>query len=159
MTYSDDYLYSKDIDWFCIINGIFVHIASAGGILLEEVNDREKLRKNQYLVNQMDDIFNDDQIVLNWGFLHERFGNNVDSEENIMNYLESFISMSRKGFVSLDRTNLEDPNDNTYHIVCMPNKIIALPNAFNLCTYKSNNPNLLNYVGQNISLLEEITLL
>ena len=64
-----------------------------------------------------------------------------------------------KGFVSLDRTNLEDPNDNTYHIVCMPNKNIALPDAFNLCTYKSNNPNLLNYVGQNISLLEEITLL
>lgn len=159
MTYSDDYLYSKDIDWFCIINGFFVHVASAGGILPEEVNDREKLRKNQYLVNQMDDIFNDDQIVVNWDFLHARFGNNVGSEENIMNYLESFISMSRKGFVSLDRTNLEDPNDNTYHIVCMPNKIIALPDAFNLCTYKSNNPNLLNNVGQNISLLEEITLL
>lgn len=107
----------------------------------------------------MDDIFNDDQIVVNWDFLHARFGNNVGSEENIMNYLESFISMSRKGFVSLDSTNLEDPNDNTYHIVCMPNKIITLQCAFNLCKYKSNDPNLLNYVGQNISLLEEITLL
>lgn len=159
MTYSDDYLYSKDIDWFCIINGIFVHIASAGGFLPEEVNDREKLRKNQYLVNQMNDIFNDDQIVINWDFLHARFGNNVGSEENIMNYLESFISMSRKGFVSLDRTNLEDPNDNTYHIVCMPNKIITLPCVFDLCKYKSNDPNLLNQVDQNISLLEEITLL
>ena len=84
---------------------------------------------------------------------------NYSVAELRMNYLESFISMSGKGFVSLDRTNLEDPNDNTYHIVCMPNKNIALPDAFNLCTYKSNNPNLLNYVGQNISLLEEITLL
>lgn len=105
----------------------------------------------------MDDIFNDDQIVINWDFLHVRFGNNVGSEENIMNYLESFISMSRKGFVSLDRTHLEDPNDNTYHIVCMPNKIITLSDDFSLCEYKSNNPNLLNQVNQNIPLLEEIT--
>ena len=157
MKYDEAYLHSKDIDWFCIINGIFVHIASAGGILPEEVNDREKLRKNQYLVNQMDDIFNDDQIVINWDFLHARFGNNVGSEENIMNYLESFIKMSKKGFVSLDRTHLEDPNDNTYHIVCMPNKIITLSDDFSLCEYKSNNPNLLNQGNQNIPLLEEIT--
>ena len=31
----------------------------------------------------MDDIFNDDQIVINWDFLHVRFGNNVGSEENM----------------------------------------------------------------------------
>lgn len=159
MKYPDNYLYSMDIDWFCIINGIFVHIASAGGFLPDEVNDREKLRENQYLVNQMDDIFNDNQIIVNWDFLHARFGYEESSDENIRNYLESFISMSRKGFVSLDRTHLENPNDNTYHIVCMPNKIITLPCGFDLCKYKSNDPNLLNQVDQNISLLEEITLL
>lgn len=157
MKYPDNYLYSMDIDWFCIINRIFVHIASAGGFLPDEVNDREKLRENQSLVNRMDYIFNDNQIIINWAFLHARFGYEDGSDENIRNYLESFISMSRKGFVSLDRTNLEDPNDNTYHIVCMPNKIITLSDDFSLCEYKSNNPNLLNQVNQNISLLEEIT--
>ena len=159
MEYPDNYLYSMDIDWFCIINGIFVHVASAGGFLPDEVNDREKLRENQSLVNRMDYIFNDNQIIVNWDFLRARFGYEDGSDENISNYLESFIKMSKKGFVSLDRTHLEDPNDNTYHIVCMPNTIIALPYALNLCTYKSNNHNLLNNVGQNISLLEEITLL
>lgn len=52
---------------------------------------------------------------------------------------------------------MKDSNDNTYHIVCMPNKIITLSDGFSLCEYKSNNPNLLNQVNQNISLLEEIT--
>lgn len=157
MKYPDNYLYSMDIDWFCIINGILVHVASAGGFLPDEVNDRDKLRKNQSLVNRMDYIFNDNQIVINWAFLRARFGYEDGSDENIRNYLESFIKMSKKGFVSLDRTHLEDPNDNTYYIVCMPNKIITLSDTFNLCKYKSNNPNLLNQVNQNISLLEEIT--
>lgn len=43
-----------------------------------------------------------------------------------MNYFEPFISMSRKRLVSLDRINLEDPNDNIYHIVCMPNLLAEL---------------------------------
>ena len=76
-----------------------------------------------------------------------------------MNYFEPFISMSRKRLVSLDRINLEDPNDNIYHIVCMPNKIITLQCLFNLCKCKSNDSNFLNDVEQNIPLLDEIILL
>ena len=45
MKYSDDYMYAKDIDWFCVINDNYIHAASAGGILPEPINDREKLRK------------------------------------------------------------------------------------------------------------------
>lgn len=41
MKYSDDYMYAKDIDWFCVINDNYIHAASAGGILPEPINDRE----------------------------------------------------------------------------------------------------------------------
>lgn len=74
-----------------------------------------------------------------------------------MNYFELFISMSRKRLLSLDRINLEDPNDNIYYIVCMPSKIITLQCLFNLC--KNNDSNFLNNVEQNIPLLDEIILL
>lgn len=74
-----------------------------------------------------------------------------------MNYFESFISMSRKRLASLDRINLENPNDNIYHIVCMLNKIITLQCLFNLC--KCNDSNFLNNVEQNIPLFDEIILL
>lgn len=122
MKYLDDYMYSKDIDWFCIINKFYVHVASAGSLLPEIINDRNKLRKIQKQVFDLPYIFDDNDIIINDRFINERFNNN----EDISNYLSSFIDMARKGFVSMDRTNLQEPDDQTYHIVCMPNKIIQL---------------------------------
>lgn len=51
MKFDEAYLYSRDIDWFCIIGGVFCHVASAGGLLPDVVNDREKLRdiQNEFL--------------------------------------------------------------------------------------------------------------
>lgn len=118
MKYDDVYLYSRDIDWFCIIGGVFCHVASAGGLLPDVVNDKEKLRDIQKRVFDMDYIFRNDEIYINREYLYQRFGNNLESREA---YLSSFIQMSRKGFVSLDRTNVMDITDQTYHVVCFPN--------------------------------------
>lgn len=115
-------MYSKDIDWFCVINNFYVHVASAGALLPEVINDRNKLRKIQKQVFDLPYIFDDNDIIINSRFINERFNNN----EDISNYLSSFIDMAKKGFISMDRTNLLDPEDQTYHIVCMPNKIIQL---------------------------------
>lgn len=123
MVYSDEYLYSKDIDWFCVINGYYVHVASAGDLLPAVINDREILRDLQHQVAIAEDIFNDDEIIVNDVFLQNRFQgvqNQVDS------YLESFISMARKGFISIDKTRFGDPEDKNYHIVCRPREPRAL---------------------------------
>lgn len=123
MKFDEAYLYSRDIDWFCIIGGFFCHIASAGGLLPDVVNDREKLRDIQKRVFDMDYIFRDEDIHVNQDFLYQRFGNDIESREA---YLSSFVQMSRKGFVSLDRTNVMDITDLTYHVVCYPRRIIEL---------------------------------
>jgi len=124
MKYSDDYMYSKDIDWFCVINDIYyIHIASAGGILPEPINDRDKLRRIQKQVFDLPHIFTDDEILINETFIHERFHNSIEEGRN---YLHSFINMSKKGFISMDRTNLFDLDDQTYHIVCMPIQLNSL---------------------------------
>ena len=122
MKYSDDYMYSKDIDWFCIINKSYVHVASAGGLVPEIINDRAKLRKTQKQVFNLPYIINDNDIIINDRFINERFNNYEDKAS----YLSSFIDMAKKGFISMDRTNLLDLDDQSYHIVCMPNKIIQL---------------------------------
>ena len=123
MKFDEAYLYSRDIDWFCIIGGVFCHVASAGGLLPDVVNDREKLRDIQKRVFDMDYAIGNEEIWFNNEFLYQRFGNDIESREA---YLSSFIQMSRKGFVSLDRTNVMDITDQTYHVVCYPRRIIEL---------------------------------
>lgn len=135
MKYDDAYIYSKDIDWFCIIGDVFCHVASAGGMIPDSINDREKLRGLQKRVFDSDFIFDEEDIVVNEVFLNQHFGND---EEARMAYMLSFMSMARKGFVSFDRTNVMDLNDQTYHIVCYPKNPIKLRGFQDLCKVKGN---------------------
>lgn len=126
MEYNEDYIYSKDIDWFFVANGKYVHVASAGGMIPDIINDREKLRDIQRKVFLAPDIYTDEQLVTNYDFIRqkfaqsEKFSQSEELEQSIELYLESFKAMARKGFISLDRTNIYDPDDNTYHVVCRP---------------------------------------
>ena len=153
MKYEDDYIYSRDIDWFCVINGLFVHVASAGGMLPDAVNDRDKLREIQRTVFFAPNLYSEKQINLNKQFLDERFGND---EKEKKEYLESFMAMSRKGFISVDRTHIADKSSNIYHIVCMPPNDGNLPKIENLCHYLCNDANMLNAPKGNIALFDTI---
>ena len=108
---------TRDIDWFCIVNGIYVHLASAGGILPMSFRNRDTLRTLQHNVAMAPYLFEEEDVVDNEAFLNQRFADNRKGRES---YVVSFREMARKGFVSMDRTNLTDPYDNRYHIVCMP---------------------------------------
>lgn len=135
MIYEDAYIHSKDIDWFCIIGDVFCHVASAGGLIPIIINDREKLRSLQKRVFDSDSIFDEEEIVVNDDFLDQHFGND---EEARIAYMLSFMSMARKGFVSFDRTNVMDLNDQTYHIVCYPKNPIRLQGFQDLCKVEGN---------------------
>lgn len=88
MKYTEEYLRSRDIDWFCVINGIYVHIASAGGLLPVKINDREILRNNQRIVYGLDDIFTEEEIEVNRTFLSARFGNQDGGNQKTEYYLD-----------------------------------------------------------------------
>lgn len=111
---------TRDIDWFCIVNGIYVHLASAGGILPMSFRDRDTLRTLQHNVAMAPYLFEEEDVVDNEAFLNQRFADNRKGRES---YVVSFRDMARKGFVSMDRTNLQNPYDNRYHIVCMPRNL------------------------------------
>lgn len=108
---------TRDIDWFCIVNGVYVHLASAGGILPLSFRDREALRTLQHNVAVAPYLFTEEEVVDNKEFLDQRFADNPKGRES---YVVTFRDMARKGFVSMDRTNLLDPYDNHYHIVSRP---------------------------------------
>ena len=137
MIYEDAYIHSKDIDWFCIIGDVFCHVASAGGLIPNIINDREKLRSLQKRVFDSDFIFDEEEIVVNEDFLDQHFG---DDKEARKAYMLSFMSMARKGFVSFDRTNVMDLNDQTYHIVCYPKNPIRFQEFHDLYKVKGNVP-------------------
>ena len=101
------------------------------------INDREKLRSLQKRVFDSDFIFEEEEIVVNEPFLNQHFGND---EEARAAYLHSFMSMARKGFVSFDRTNVMDLNDQTYHIVCYPKNPIRLQGFHDICKVEGNVP-------------------
>ena len=137
MKYDEAYIHSKDIDWFCIIGDVFCHVASAGGMIPDVINDREKLRSLQKRVFDSNFIFDEEDIVVNEPFLNQHFGND---EEARAVYLHSFMSMARKGFVSFDRTNVMDLNDQTYHIVCYPKNPIRLQGFHDIYKVEGNVP-------------------
>lgn len=154
MEYPDDYIAAKDIDWFCVINGFYVHVASAGGALPEAINDREKLRTLQHNVFIAPDIFADEDIEVNTHFLNTRFGNNLAPQEQIDNYLLSFKAMARKGFISFDRTNILDSRDNKYHVVCKPINPIMIQGIGELVKYRIQDQNLLSVTSTNVNLID-----
>ena len=129
MKYSDVYISNHDIDWFCIVNGTYIHVASAGGSLPSQINDDERLRQTQHQVGLLQDIYSDNEIEFNEEGITAAIGNDAKGR---VQYVESFAAMARKGFASFDRSNIEDPSDNRYHLVCKPNNMDRTPEHVDL---------------------------
>lgn len=128
MKYSDSYLFNHDIDWFCVINGVFIHVASAGGSLPNLINDDKQLRNIQHQVALLPDIYSEEEIEYNETAIAKVINTNV--AESRIYYVESFAAMARKGFVSFDKTFIEDEKDNRYHLVCKPKTIMYPKNEY-----------------------------
>lgn len=123
MKYPESYLLSKDIDWFFQINNSYVHVASAGGSLPASVNNREKLRNIQHQVFNLPYLYSEEEVAVNMIFIQQLLDLDINyNQEQYFQYLQSFMFFARKGFISLDRTYVNDPFSNHYHIVCAPIK-------------------------------------
>ena len=95
MKYDINYMITHDIDWFCVINGLYVHVASAGGMLPENMRDRDELRLLQHNVSKAQFLFSENEIVYNEGFLNSHFPDGKARED----YVRSVLDMGRKRVV------------------------------------------------------------
>lgn len=145
---------SKDIDWFVQINNSYVHVASAGGLLPSSVNDREKLRNIQYQVNCLPYLYKEEDVIVNFSFVRQLSSiyidlNGAEDEVDTLyfhQYLESFISFARKGFISMDRTDVNDPFSNHYHVVCAPKQNVNYLPIDGLLNVTSNDFPQIDYL-------------
>lgn len=145
MRYPDTYLMNHDIDWFCVVNGICIHVASAGGMIPNQVNDDETLRGIQHQVALLEDLYSDDEIVYNEGAIAGVLGESGAKAR--AQYVESFAAMARKGFASFDRTNIEYLNDNRYHLVCWPRGMGKKPQGLDLLSLNDCNMEVITEGG------------
>lgn len=121
---TEAYMNTRDIDWFGIVNGRYIHVASCGGLLPLEVNDKSYLRNLQYEVAMLDDIHNEDGSLIaishNDQYLQQRFSTYENSGEAIESYKKSFDSFARKGFWSFDKENINNTGDSHYRLISWP---------------------------------------
>ena len=138
-------LLNSDLDIFCLINHIPIHIATAGGyippILMDEgyILNCAKILKaiakkwpiedevitNPHLRHIIRYDENREQIN---PILNTLFPNQIRnfSEEETYNFYEkkiyahSFLKMARMGFLSYDKTNISSPIDDAFHLVATP---------------------------------------
>ena len=117
MPYSKSFISTHDIDWFIIINGRLLHIASAGGPIPDLlVND---LAFSAFHIASLPVINRFDEVnTLNQTFLSNRLGINTIDQAN--DYFYTFKLMAQKGIYSFDRTIVHDIEDVNYHLVAWP---------------------------------------
>ena len=127
-SYRIDYQRTHDIDWFCKIGSMPVHIASNGGLIPPNILSRENFAVQTEVYN-MPCIFSEDDVVIcETAIRNIIFPNDQNfSEEAYGSYIKSFIDMARKGFVSLDRIDIgetaECSEDERYIVVAYPKNL------------------------------------
>ena len=116
------YQLTKDIDWFCIINGYPVHVASNGGRLPNFIQYHRQLFESQrrasiipgnldFEVNRRIEFNRDDEIESLGESFYEYFpeANNLFGDNEFNNtqkaYYWSFVMMAKKGFYSFDKVS------------------------------------------------------
>lgn len=121
-TFSIDFQRTHDIDWFGKINQTFIHALSFGGVLPDEVNDREtnfNILRHAYRNTdngQIRTVVNDSYVDRRLR-LQARDNDATDFERRKERYLRHFRDMARKGFWSFDR-DLYD--EKLYHLIAKP---------------------------------------
>lgn len=144
--YRSNYLYTHDIDWFCLINRIPVHIASNGGnlprrsytirqlvSLQNKVANMEQQFKFSINTSSINTYLKEGEYYPNLNELSEQqfremLPNHFDISQDyyqlklsreILLYGWSFIEMAKRGFYSFDR--IEGDLDNSlYRLIAWP---------------------------------------
>ena len=134
-----NYTRTHDIDWFYIISGKPIHVASAGGELPKGISSLRLLHEWQQKVELLPVS---SEVVLNRDFImqqviqrdYEGFDVNLIPEENDLIeeldyfglsmpeklYYNTFILMAMRGFYSFDRTFHTENGSEVYHLVAKP---------------------------------------
>lgn len=94
MKYRIDYQLTHDIDWFAVVCGIPIHVASNGNILPNEVDSKI----NRQIQKRLAEIHLDTCDVS----VGQEVTNVLGKSGDLDFYLETFVEYASMGFVSID---------------------------------------------------------
>lgn len=115
MAYSEFELRTTDLDIYFEDSNKYIHIASAGGSLpnqLVNLDDENELFKESLNYDESNNF----EILINPNLIELLQLDN----EGLELYTEDFARNARMGFYSYDKTNLGDFDDNQFHLVARP---------------------------------------
>lgn len=116
-----EYYECSDIDWFCTINGINIHVASMGRDLPQCIEKTLPLVYKQVSEIEMapwqkgEGFWLNTDVVRRWCQLGDPY--------DIARYLSSFVVMARKGFFSFAPVT-PDITDNDYYLMAKPTEVV-----------------------------------
>lgn len=115
--HGDAYYANSDIDWFCQINGVNIHVASMGHALPKGVEQTLHGVYEQVSKIEMVKWEGKDSLWYNEELLREVV--KIEGNQAIARYLATFVVMARKGFYSFAPLTT-DPTDNDYYLMAKP---------------------------------------
>lgn len=122
MEYTREIQPSIDIDWFAIdSNGIIIHFASGGGLLPVSVSSYKE--DTDMLSSYFRSLPLIDQSVQVNARLHEFVKLTNEDKER---YLADFLSMSKRGVYSFDKSYPGDFLNRDYHLVSFPKQLLSI---------------------------------
>ncbi|MFN8296695.1 MAG: hypothetical protein U0T69_10900 [Chitinophagales bacterium] len=122
MAYSPIEQHSRDLDIFLRDSDKFIHFASAGGMLPEGAVNSDVY--NNLVIEELSQDNSDSEIEINPN-ISELLSL---TDDDLTDYLASFVEMAKKGFFSYDKSKLGDFEDQTFHLVAKPKSPIK-PNV------------------------------
>lgn len=126
MRLSEEYMLTRDIDWFCCIEGRYLmHFASNGSILPEFAANIEQLSFAQRTVIRMPFLIQDqEELRYNRGHIEEL--SRLEEYDEIR-YLSSFELFASKGFYSFDYEWNREGEEGEYRLIVGPGRRINDP--------------------------------
>ena len=115
--HSPDWYANSDVDWFCRINGINIHVASMGRQLPEGVEETLPKLYEQVSEIKMAEWRDGEGVWYNEKLLRTWLG--MEEPQRMARYLYTFVVMARKGFYSFAPIT-PDVTDGDYYLMAKP---------------------------------------
>jgi hypothetical protein len=130
--------YSRDIDYYVFHRKLgLLHFASAGGRLPRIIESNDELMTAIH--GEVIESPNRFEYELNPNLQRIL---NIESDQ-VESYSREFIEMAKRGLLSFDRTYINDPEDQTYHLVAWPKEAREDPFLFFEVISRLENNNLI----------------
>lgn len=120
MKYSDIFLRNHDVDFFFVMNNKLIHIASAGDLIIDNLNNKIV---NEDIAEAVADLEYRCEVDINEKYIKDNIIKG--DEDSFSYYIYTFRKIAEKGIYTYDKTNIGE-NNHKYHLVAKPHNPIDI---------------------------------